>query len=736
MRRGFLLPVFSYRSIFASALILICLIPLLGISITTPAFADCGGGTVTEPPPKSKQINIVMDDSGSMFWDGKRSLDRWSFAKYSLEVFAALMNREDSVNVYLMSDFKDDKTPSSPSLQIQGSQSSQERVQQVRKLPLAGFGTPYKPVEKAWLDLKTGSAEKKWLVILTDGKFDKINPSKVEKDLQKFVSEDSKAKIASLAIGDDAAQLPADQNKGIYSFRAGSSQDLIIRMNEMANLIFQRTAQELPKGSFSWPTDIATRDVYVFAQGEGVEVKSAKTSTGTILPDSSVKVQWSDNDSKKVDYNGKKLDPVPAKSLNGVLATFKELPKGDINFEIPNSNALVQVIFKPNVKFNAIVRDESNKEVSGTLRAGTYTIDYGFLDEKCRITKSDLLGDVTYSATVTQNGQPLPGGNISPGGTVKIVDAGDITIDVKASYLKNLTSSASINFGVKPAESSLILESQPITYNASELDKYVSLADSINANIMVKEGEPGKQTTRPFTDEEWSAFTPKGTQIDKETGLELKVNKGDQVGQLTIRPRALDKNVFGVKTGDLQVPIQLPALNDANKASTSQVAMTIENDISPLARFWNWFKKWLPLLLLIALILGYIFKPRFATRGRIGIKRKPSIEGTPMQIGQQAFSGRGKFEINQVRRFLPFVADTATLAYVPTGVFSFPKLKLKAARQKKIVVLNWKQIAARKNTEINGIPLDETTTSSPTLRASSSIRANDPAMTYDMTLNQ
>jgi hypothetical protein len=253
---------------------------------------------------------------------------------------------------------------------------------------------------------------------------------------------------------------------------------------------------------------------------------------------------------------------------------------------------------------------------------------------------------------------------------------------------------------------------------------------------LIKEGEPGKQTTRAFTDEEWASFTPESNQVDKDSGLELEVIKGDQIGRLTVRPRALDENVFGVKTGDLHVPINLPALNDGNKASTAQVAMTIENDISPLARFWNWFKKWLPLLLLVVLSLGYIFKSRFATRGRLGIKRKPSIEGTPMQIGQQAFSGRGKFEINQVRRFLPFVADTATLAYVPTGVFSFPKLKVKAARHKKIVVLNWKQIAARKNTEINGIPLDETTTSPPTLRASSSIRANDPAMTYDMTLNQ
>lgn len=731
MKRALRLPVFSYRRALTYALTLICATALLGISTTTSAFASCGGGKVTEPPPKSKQINIVMDDSGSMF--GGPDKKAWSRAKYSLEVFAALMNPTDTVNVYLMSRFKDGAAPSTPTLEIRGDTPSQDRVKQVRQLTLAGGGTPYAPVKKAVSDLKSSNSEEKWLVILTDGKFDNINPSQVKKDLQKFVSEDSKTRIAALAIGNKAEQIPANQQDGIYSFKAKSSEELLNRMNDMANLIFERTAQQLSSngGSFVWPTDIATRDVYLFAQGENVEIESVKTSTGAVPADSQVKVQWSPN--PPVEYNDREVEAVPEKSLNGVLATFKKLPKGDINFEIPNAK-VVQVIFKPNVEFNAIVRDKANKEVGGTLRAGTYTIDYGFLDENCKITESKLLGDVKYSATVTQNGQPVAS-KIPSGGKVEI-GAGDITIEAKASYLKDLTSSATISFGVRPAESSLVLNNKSTSYKASELNKYVSPADAINANVTISEGEPGNLTNRAFTAEEWESFNPEANQVDEDSGLELQVAKGDQVGQLLIRPRALDEDIFGVKTGDLQVPIELPALNDGNKASVAPVLMTVKNDISPLLRFWNWFKKWLPWLLLIVLILGYIFKPRFATRGRRGIKRKPSIEGTPMQIGQQPFTGRGKFEINQVRRLLPFVADSATVSYVPAGVFGFPKLKVKAARQKRIAVVNWRAIASRRNTEISGVPVDETTTKPPTLRASSSIRANDPAMTYEMTLNQ
>lgn len=732
MKRGLTLPGSNSRRALAYLVIALSLTALLSVTSASQVFAACGGGTVTEPPPKSKQINIVMDDSGSMFWDGKRSLDRWSFAKYSLEAFAALMNREDTVNVYLMSGFRNGATPSTPALQLNGRAPSQERVQQVRNLQLAGGGTPYAPVEKAQSDLQSSSADEKWLVILTDGNFQepKLSASQVQGKLKNYVAAGTK--VAALAIGANADQIPA--TKGIYSFKAESSRDLLNRMNDMANLIFERSAQQLSAsgGSFVWPTDVNTRDVYVFAQGENVEIKGAKTSTGTVRPDSSVKVQWSTN--PKVQYVGNQLvEAVPEKSLNGVLATFKKLPKGNISFDIPNSDALVQVIFKPNVEFNAIVRDQSGKEVSGKLRAGTYTIDYGFLNEKCEITKSNLIGDVTYLATVTQNGEVVAS-NIPSGGKVEL-GAGDITIEAKASYLKNLTSSASINFGVQEAKSRLLLENEPKTFKASKLKKFGDAASSIVGNLTVSEGEPGRQVKRSFTPEEWAAFNPEANQIDEESGLQLQVSKGDQIGQLKINPRAIDEDVYGVKTGDLQVPIQLPALNDGNRPSMAPVAMTVDNDISPLKRFWNWLKKWLPLLLLIALLLGYIFKPRFVTRGRLAIKRRPRINGSPMQIGQPAFSGPGKFEINQTRRFLPFVADTATVTYVPSGVMKFPKMKVKAARQKRIILMNWKQIAANANTAINGTPLDATTTRPPVLRASTNIRATDPAMTYDMTLN-
>jgi hypothetical protein len=205
-----------------------------------------------------------------------------------------------------------------------------------------------------------------------------------------------------------------------------------------------------------------------------------------------------------------------------------------------------------------------------------------------------------------------------------------------------------------------------------------------------------------------------------------------------ISPRALNGDKFEAKTGDISSAIQLPPVNDGNEPGTALVSLTIVDDISKLTRIKHWFKetgwKFLLLLLLLLLLFGYIRKRRFPTKGTLGVKRNPQILGTPTQIGPMV-TGNGNFSIHFLRRLLPFVADTATLSYVPIGVAGFPKMELKAGRQKTMVLMNWKQIATRNNTEIDGVPLDDEVQKAPFFRASSRITATDVDMSYDMTPN-
>ena len=99
-----------------SSLLIVALI-VSGISISVSA--------VTSNAPK-RVINLVYDDSGSMIItdikdkNGKvvekdKKVDTWCQAKYAIEVFASLMDDNDTLNIYVMSSY------TKPKLVLKGS---------------------------------------------------------------------------------------------------------------------------------------------------------------------------------------------------------------------------------------------------------------------------------------------------------------------------------------------------------------------------------------------------------------------------------------------------------------------------------------------------------------------------------------------------------------------------------------------------------------------------------------
>jgi len=166
------------------------------------------------------------------------------------------------------------------------------------------------------------------------------------------------------------------------------------------------------------------------------------------------------------------------------------------------------------------------------------------------------------------------------------------------------------------------------------------------------------------------------------------------------------------------------------------VPFNVIDDISSFDRWKHWFLttglKLLLALLILIIILGYVVKKRFPKK----IKKRPTVIGTPRMIGQGSLDGQGKFQVNGVRRFLPFVADKATLTYVPPGVMGFGAFRLKAGPRKMLRLENWRQIAKQGNVQINGNLLDETTTTQPIFHASAMITADTPQMSYEMSPNQ
>ena len=96
---------------------------------------NCGQG-VNSVAIKKRQV----DDSASMFSNGGNTpLDRWSNAKYSLEVFAALLGEQDNMNIYLTSTYA--KGGSGSVVQLAGKEAASSRVSKIHNMVMQGGDT-------------------------------------------------------------------------------------------------------------------------------------------------------------------------------------------------------------------------------------------------------------------------------------------------------------------------------------------------------------------------------------------------------------------------------------------------------------------------------------------------------------------------------------------------------------------------------------------------------------------
>lgn len=707
----------------------LCVSPAVAAEDATST--DCGS-KVTPAPARPKQVDLVLDDSGSMFWDPetKSPLTRWSYAKYALEAFATMLGPDTTLNVFLMSDFAQGRT-AGPAVTLQGSDDVAQRQQLIHNLVLNGGGTPYAPVQAAMADLSQSSAPEKWLVVATDGEFEDRLPDEVNTDLRQFVKDGSSGlqdvNVAFLAMGADAVTIPNDPKGGIHFAKAVEVDDLLGQMAQFSNTIFGRDF--LPGGSGkTWSPDIDLAEVVVFAQGPSVAIGPMTTVDGAIEPSSVVDVSWADNPP----VGARQYVAVPEQALVGKVATFYDVPKGEITVDVQGEQALA-VFYQPKVDFGITLRDGAGNQVSeDKLVSGTYSVDYGFMDQDCNIIESTLLGDVKYSAVVTQDGKVVKEA-FKPGEKIDL-SRGDVAMDVTAEYLDGAKSSAHADVKVLQAAAPTQAQVDSSSYKVSEMAEFPPESRAVEFQY-THEGPNGEAI--PFSPEEWSAIPESALGATSDANLDFKVVKGQEVGSVFLYARAPEGNVYAATTGPIEVAVSAEYEFDEQMNTTSALAtIDVIDDLSALDRWKHWWStvgwKYLLLLLLFILILGYVFKKRFSKK----VKRHPTVRLTPRQYGIPADDGRGKFVIEPVRRWLPFVADRAKLVYVPPGVSGFTPMRLKAGPGKQMILTNWREVAKRENVSINGNDLNKETNRGMRVGPSSMITATDPTMTYDITPNQ
>jgi hypothetical protein len=391
----------------------------------------------------SNIIHVVYDDSGSMIEDGGVYFDRWGQAKYAMEVFAALLEENDVMRVYYMSDFTVARGVDAPArILIRGSESAGERVAKIHNTVTSSSDTPFDAVAKAYADLQNADSpeQMKWLVVLTDGQFNRLNGQITsDLDVDSFYSRyvrESSVQIIHLAMGDDAAVIRADPGRHIYFEHARNSSEILGKITSICNQIFNRNSLKFTdenRREFSF--DVPMLELFVFAQGPDVKVNGI-SGADRHAPGETVNVRYSEV--AATNFRGNP-NVIISRNLTGVVAVFKDIAKGRYSLDLAGAQT-VEIYYKPSV--NVVIRLYQGRRAMSDqeIPADRYRIWYGLVDGDGNETKSSLLGNVNYEATLENNGQTIP---VKSGDIINI-QQGEVTIRVQSYFLEINTSENSL----------------------------------------------------------------------------------------------------------------------------------------------------------------------------------------------------------------------------------------------------------------------------------------------------
>ena len=431
---------------------------------------------ITTPQP-SRAIHVVYDDSAGMINESGISrtgkyVDHWAQAKYAMEVFAVMLEEKDTMRIYYMSDFDmkhNGKLDHPPKITIEGKEKpAQSRVENIHKTVSEAWNTPYDTVAKAYDDLKKTTADKKWLVLMTDGEYNqfdgnhktidgipfelenpisnqrednpavfKIVEKRVNDNFRQYIKE-SDVNIIILAMGDDVKTNFKEVRDRIFLKNAIDSNQILGKITEICNQIFNRNRYpDKIVNMREFKFDLPMTELLVFVQGPNVEIKSIKGDRA-YPPNETTDVRNSTVAATSYPFNDDPKIKIP--KLTGVLARFRDIPKGEYSLEYTGVADDVEIYIKPDVNFQIkmykpdnteipVNIDRKGQKVFDDIIEGNYRIEFGVLDENGNFFKPKILTDIKY--TVKVNGKEI---QINSGDTVNLTQ-GKTEVYVQARYL-------------------------------------------------------------------------------------------------------------------------------------------------------------------------------------------------------------------------------------------------------------------------------------------------------------
>lgn len=646
-------------------------------------FVDNHSSAATIP---SKLINVVYDDSGSMYEvkRGGSHVDTWGKAKYAMEVFVSMLGTNDTMNIYYMSDYGSGAT-NPPRLTFNGSSNAQNNVDMIHNEKTVSSNTYFNTIVKAMNDLKSGIADEKYLVILTDGDIE--DGKKPVSEIDAFLADKSDNTIVVyLAMGSGVKKLVTNKpEKNIIVYQAATNDQILSRVTDISNRIFMNNKVAVKNQSFDF--DIPMKELTVFVQGSNLSYKGLKDGSGNVIadPTKEVKVKGSACDATDQDNE-------PMTGLNGLILVYQ----GDYNpgkYEVLVDGAeTVEVYYKPNIDVCVDLYDSKGNIVENVdnIEAGDYKLSFGFVKAGTneRVNKdSSLLGNVQYNAKFIINGKEYPGA-YKDGDKISL-EPGDIYIDVTANYLDYNSVETHISYG--------IFQNKYITFKVVDdknpefiVDKEGFTNENPNDYIEVIVNVSGVDMDQSV----WDSMTIPEVVVDKPLVFKyvdqprsidsIRIEKTNEIGVYRLYPELSGKPGAGLYSNtkytlnynqSVGIDTWLGSMEDTVKV----------NDIRPWwDRNWDLFIKLLITLIILIIIAGYL--PLFKNYLPRGLVSRPFIDVS--SIGNKIPNSNGKMEKSMIHTLLPYVSERATIKFVPPSFSGFPKMKVKAIRENRMVITN------------------------------------------------
>lgn len=683
-------------------------------------------------------IHIVYDDSGSMISDSAgNKCDTWCQAKYAMEVFAAMLGESDSMNVYVMSDFQE-SDDAAPLLALKGSDGAEENVEKVHgMLTKAANYTTFTTVEKAYEDLRSASADEKWLVVLTDGAFNK--PSRTESELEQYFSQkEQDIKVMFFGMGAKASSITPDEENNIFFAKAQSNADILSEITGICTRIFNSNKLEVDASTGKFEFDVPMGELVFFAQGNSVVIHDIKGPDGGSIRGGGDAVGVLYSERACSNDTGKYAEPMTDTDLEGTILTYRgEYDTGSYTIEAENAKT-IEVYYKPDVDIMAFLIDEEGREIGSdeTVEPGEYILNFQFVKPGTseKIEQSELLGQVNYSAYMTGAGAEPDKLYVS--GDKVALSEGEYTIDAYAELPSFYTETyTQLNMSVFRNRELQVTtnEDNPVYVidkdPTADIDGFTNAEEAtvihLNLDGMEMSAEEWEQIAVPTVEQTGN----------KDFRVEFTAKKSEEVGGIHIYPslKSGKTDVLGEYHDiDVTVSFSVSRTGEAWNGEIEQTIPIVDN------RPWYWKhldKVWkLAVLAFILFILaGYL--PAFKKYLPKKLKGQPTIECKPNKPGQKKYTRKGRYLKNRLSTVIPYKAETGTIKFIPSGVSGPAVLQVKATESgRRMEVTNTAGYARTKGLTFNGNLPDGNKNIS--LTASALIVYKTTDTTYSCTLNR